>query len=448
MRIVVLGAGTVGTSIAEMLCENKHSVTVVDSDPAQTQRINDELDVRPVTGSASESSVMFQADVIGADAVLAVTGNDEVNLVAASMAKGLGARRSIARVYAPIFRDLSTFDYQTHFNIDRLMSLEQLSATELARGIRSPGSVVIENFARGQLEVQEVIVSKKSIATNMALKDLGLPKGVRIGSIYRGGKQWIAGANDRIEANDHVMLIGQREDIDDVKESLSKEHQPKQHVVIAGGGETGFHLARTLESDRFRVVLMDQSQERCEFLANNLKQATVVHADANRRAVLEEERVGSADVFVACTGDDENNIMAGVEARDIGAKKIMAIVGRPDYADLVGKLGIDLAVSEREVMATQILGFLQTWPVIHRSSLPGGGISVLEIDVLEGAPCTEHVLANLKLPRQCLIAAVIKTEYVKVPGADDRLQAGDTVVAMIDESAIDATLEYFSANGR
>jgi len=448
MRIVVLGAGTVGTSIAEMLCENKHSVTVVDSDPAQTRRINDELDVRPVTGSASESSVMFQADVIGADAVLAVTGNDEVNIVAASMAKGLGARRSIARVYAPIFRDLSTFDYQTHFNIDRLMSLEQLSAMELARGIRSPGSVVVENFARGQLEVQEVIVSKKSIAINMALKDLGLPKGVRVGSIYRGDKLWIAGANDRIEADDHVMLIGQREDIDDVKESLSKEHQTKQHVVIAGGGETGFHLARTLESDRFHVVLMDQSQQRCEFLANNLKQATVVHADANRRAILEEERVGSADVFVACTGDDENNIMAGVEARDIGAKKIMAIVGRPDYADLVGKLGIDLAVSEREAMATQVLGFLQTWPVIHRSSLPGGGISVLEIDVLEGAPCTQHVLANLKLPPQCLIAAVIKTEYVKVPGADDRLQPGDTVVAMIEDSAIDATLEHFSVNGR
>jgi trk system potassium uptake protein TrkA len=448
MRVLVLGAGTVGTSIAEMLCENKHSVTVVDHDPAQTRRINDELDVRPVTGSASESSVMFQADVIGADTVLAVTGNDEVNIVAASMAKGLGALRSIARVYAPIFRDLSTFDYQTHFNIDRLMSLEHLTAMELARGIRSPGSVVVENFARGQLEVQEVIVSKKSIAINMPLKDLGLPKGVRIGSIYRGDKLWIAGANDRIEAEDHVMLIGRREDIDDVKESLSKEQLPTQHVVIAGGGETGFHLARTLESDRFHVVLMDQSQERCEFLANNLKQTTVIQADANRRAILEEERVGSADVFVACTGDDENNIMAGVEARDIGAKQIMAIVGRPDYAGLVGKLGIDLAVSERDVMANHVLGFLQTWPVIHRSSLPGGRISVLEIDVLKGAPCTEHVLANLQLPAQCLIAAVITAGYVKVPGADDRLSPGDTVVAMIEDSAIDATLAHFSVNGR
>ena len=151
MRIVVLGAGTVGTWIADLLCQNRHSVTVVDCDPVQTKRVNTEMDVRVVTGSASESSVLFQSDVIGADLCLAVTGVDEVNLVAASMAKAMGARRTIARVYGRVFRDMSTFDYQRHFNIDRLLSLEHLSALELARGIRSPGSLAVENLAGGQL---------------------------------------------------------------------------------------------------------------------------------------------------------------------------------------------------------------------------------------------------------------------------------------------------------
>jgi trk system potassium uptake protein TrkA len=443
MRIVVLGAGTVGMSIADLLCQHRHSVTVVDQNPEHARTINAELDVRAVTGSASQSSVLFQADVLGCDVCLAVTGVDEVNLVAASMAKSLGARRAIARVYAPVFRDLSTFDYQRHFNIDRLLSLEHLSAMELARGIRNPGSVVLENFARGQLEVQEVLVGEKTRTLHVPLKELRLPSAVRIGSIQRDGRMWIAGAEDTVELGDRVTLIGEREHIDRVKAKFHHTPPARQGIVIAGGGETGFHLARALEGERYDVMLMDADPRRCEFLAGALKRTTVVHADATRRAVLEEERVGTATVFVACTGDDENNIMAGVEAREIGAKKIMAIVGRPDYASIVGKLGIDLAVSEREVMAKQILGFMNTGPVVSRTTLPGGTIGVYEIEVARGAPATEHVLANLRLPVQCLIAAVIRQDYVRVPGADDRLQPGDTVVALIDEAAVGLALEQF-----
>jgi trk system potassium uptake protein TrkA len=193
-------------------------------------------------------------------------------------------------------------------------------------------------------------------------------------------------------------------------------------------------------------MVMETSAERCAFLAENLQRSTVVKADATRRAVLEEERVGTADVFVACTGDDENNIMAGVEAREIGAGKIMAIVGRPDYATVVGKLGIDVAVSERDVMAKQILGFLNVGPVVTRTTLPGGRVGVYEIEVDEHCTATEHVLANLRLPAQCLIAAVLREEFVRVPGADDHLRAGDTVVALIDDDALDETLAYFQGS--
>ena len=442
-----MGAGTVGTSIAGLLCRHGHSVTVVDTDAEKMRRINETLDVRGITGSASQSSVLFQAGVIGSDLCLAVTGDDEVNLVAASMAKGMGAPRSVARVYAPVFRDLSTFDYQRHFNIDRLMSLEHLSAMELARGIRHPGSVVVENLARGELEVQELVVSPKAHVIGVALKDLGISSGVRIGSISRNGKTWIAGGADKIEVEDRITLIGTREEIDEIKDVFGHRAGPKLGVVIAGGGETGFHLARTLEGRRFSVVLMEENRERCEFLAKNLKQTTVVHSDATRRANLEEERVGSADVFVACIGDDENNIMAGVEAHDIGAKSVMALVQRPDYAHIVGKLGITHAVSPRTVVAKQVLGFLNSGPVISRTSLGDGSISVLEIEVLPGAPATEHVLARLELPAQCLIAAVMQEEFARVPGADDRLKAGDTVVALVEDAVVDETLKIFKANG-
>jgi trk system potassium uptake protein TrkA len=448
MRIVILGGGTVGTSIADLLCHHGHSVTVVDRDAARARQINNELDVRAITGSASQSSILFQADVLGADICLAVTGDDEVNIVAASLAKAMGARRALARVYAPVFRDLSTFDYNRHFNIDRMLSLEHLSAMELARGIRNPGSVVLENFARGELEVLEVVIREQTAAVGVPLKDLKLPKRVRIGSIRRGERTWIAGAVDAIELGDRITLIGRREDVESVHESIQKEQLAKQGVVIAGGGETGYHLARTLENENYSVVLMDASHDRCEYLANHLKHTTVVQADATRRRVLEEERVGTTDYFVACTGDDENNIMACVEASDTGAKHVMAIVSRPDYAGVVGKLGIDLAVSPREVMAKQVLGFLNSGPVVSRMSLTGGSIGVYEIEVLEGALATEHVLANVKLPSSCLIAAVMQDDYVRVPGADDRLVPGEVVVALIDDASVDAAMQHFSVNGR
>ncbi len=448
MRIVVLGAGTVGKSVAGLLCQHGHSVTVVDIDPTRIRRINDTLDVRAITGSAAQSSTLFQAGVMDADVCLAVTGVDEVNLVAASMAKAMGAQRTVARVYAPVFRDLSTFDYQRHFQVDRLLSLEHLSAMELARGIRHPGSVVVENLARGELEVQELEVSEAAAKITGSLKQMGLPAGVRIGSISRGGRTWIAGAEDRFEKGDRITLIGTRGDIDEVKDTLRSGPDAKTGVVIAGGGETGYHLARTLEGQRFAVVLMEADRDRCEFLARNLKRSTVVHSDSTRRSNLEEERVGSADVFVGCMGDDENNIMAGVEARELGAETIMAIVGRPDYANVVAKLGINLAVSPRKVMAKQVLGLLNQGALVSRTSLGDGGISVLEVDVLPGVPATEHILAKLDLPRQCLIAAVLHEDFTRVPGADDRLHEGDTVIILIEDSVLDDTLKVFRANGR
>lgn len=443
MRIVVLGAGTVGHSIASLLCRNRHGVTVVDTNADHIRSINETLDVRAITGSASQSSVLFQAGVSSCDLCLAVTGEDEVNLVAASMAKSMGARRAIARVYAPVFRDLSTFDYQRHFKIDRLLSLEHLSAMELARGIRHPGSVVLENLARGAVEVHEVVVSDNSSVVGKKLKEVGLPSAVRVGSISRDGKTHIAGAEDQIEIGDRLTVIGTRKEIDELKTDLCREVNGKMGIVIAGGGETGYHLAQILDVDRFAVTLLEWNRQRCEFLAEKLKRATVVHSDATRRAVLEEERVGTVDVFVACTGDDEDNIMCAVEARDIGAKSVMVLVGRPDYAQVVGKLGIDLVVSPRQVMAKQVLGFLNSGPVISRIALGDGTISVLEVEVLPGSPAAEHVLAKLDLPRRCLIAAAMREDFATVPGGDDRLREGDTVVVLVDDDEVDTALKAF-----
>ncbi len=429
-----------------MLCRRRHDVTVVDLDPDRVRSINSELDVRAIQGSASQSTVLFQADVCSADICLAVTGDDEVNVVAASMAKALGARRSIARVYAPAFRDSSTFDYQTHFGIDSLLSLEQLSAFELARAIRNPDAIPLEHFARGHLEVYEVEVEPKSAAIDHRLRDLTMPGSVRIGSIERDGDMWLASGEDEIHSGDRVSLIGVPSEVIKSRDlfTTSTRRSKRQSVLIAGGGEIGFHIARALPIADYRITILDSDPDRCEELAKWLPEMTVVHANANRRSVLEDEGGGSADYFVACTGSDENNIMAGVEARELGSQHVMAVVGRPDYANVVGKLGIDHVVSERDVGARQILGFLNEGAVISHRRLPNGKIGVFELEVVEGARVTGSTLAELPFAGRCLVTAIQRDSFVRVPTASDQLQPGDIIVALIDQQYTTECLALFN----
>lgn len=447
MRILTLGAGTVGTWIADLLCRYRHDVTVVDIDPENVSRLNNDLDVRAIVGSASQSSVLFQAGVMGCDICLAVTGNDEVNMVAASMAKAMGVKRSVARVYSPVFHDLSTFDYQRHFGIDRLLSLEHLTAMELARAIRNPESITLEHFARGQLEVAEFEVTRSSDSLGIPLRKLALSPSVRLGTLKRDGKTWIASANDQIQIGDWVSLMGKPEEVEEIKKTFTKGSPKRQFIVIAGGGETGYHLARALDGERHRVLVLESEEERCDYLASHLQRATVLCADATRKMTLEEERVGACDYFVACTGNDENNIMAGLEAKELGAKQIMAIVGRPDYASIVSRLGIDNAVSERAAMARQVLGLLTEGPVLSKLQLPSSDILVLELEVASNAPVTQSSLAQLELPEGVLITAVLQGDFVRVPLATDNLQSGDTALVLAKTSQLPDVTQAFSPIG-
>lgn len=454
MNIVIFGAGTVGTSIADLLCEHGHNVALVDSSERALRDVEERLDVRTLCGSACDAITLFQAGVLSADLVLAVTQSDEANLVGASLARAMGARRAVARVFNPNFLDASTFDYRRHFQIDRLLSLEHLTALELARAIRMPNLFAVMNFARGELEAQEIAVQAGSKAIGVPLRELMLPQGVRIGLISRETQSEseaepksecvIAGANDEVQAGDHVTLIGMQDALDVVKHDFFEhKHPPKLNVIIAGGGEIGFSLARLLEKGRFRTVLMESDPARCEYLSEHLTSATtVLQADATRQSEMQEARVGKADIFVAATGHDEDNIVCGVEARELGCQRILSVVRRPDYANVLSKVGIDVAVSPREVTARQILGMVQGGVIIAGSAIAGGDAEVWEVEIVEGAPVTQAPLRDVAIPG-CLVAALVREDFVKVPGAEDHLQAGDTAVVLVHKSSLNDTLALF-----
>lgn len=443
MNIVIFGAGTVGTSIADVLCANNHNVCLVDNSKSALSLVEERLDVQTLCGSACDSIVLFQAGVQSADLCLAVTAFDEVNLVGASLAKAMGARRSLARVFDPAYLDTSTFDYRRHFGIDQLLSLEYLTALELARAIRMPTLFAVENFARGGIEVQEIAVDAGSKGAGIPLKDLKLPKNVRIGLISSETRCIIAGADDVIEPGDHVTLFGSQEALETVKQDFFEHRPPSRlNVIIAGGGETGYNLARILEKGRFNTVLMEANAERCEYLASRLPDTTILHADVTRQAEMQEARVGKAEIFVAATGRDEDNIVCGVEARELGCSRILSVVRRPDYANVLERLGIDVAVSPREVTARQILGMVQGGVIIAGTGISQGDAEVWEVEIVEGSPVTQAPLKDVSLPG-CLIAALSREDFVSVPGADTQLKAGDTAVVLVHRNSIADTLAIF-----
>lgn len=434
-------------SIAELLCNQGHSVTVVDCDPVKTRLINEQLDVRAITGSASTSSVLFQCGISTADICLAVTGIDEVNIISASLSRAMGAKRAIARVYAPVFRDLSTFDYQEHFHIDRMLSLEQLSALELANHLRDLGSAIVEQFAHGGLEVHEIVINEKSAAAGKRLVDLKMKPTARIGTISRDAKMRIARAEDELQIGDRILAFCRPEDVSAVKGQFRQTQEHRRRIVIAGGGETGYHLALKLQTHRFHVTLMEADEKRCEYLAKNLEQTEVIHCNASQWEVLQEEGAGNADTFVACLGSDENNILVGVEARDLGAAEVMAVVNRPDYANVIAKLGIDVAVSARQVMARNIVSFLQEGNIIRRQTLTGGDIQLIELEVGENAVATRTTLAGFDLRAPFLICALIRKELVRIPVASDQLRKGDQIVVLVEEHDADSVIGFFTKSG-
>lgn len=433
MRVLILGGGTVGGSVAKRLGDQRCEVTIVERDAERAVWLDGELDARVLCGEASQASVLFQAGASSVDVCFALTGEEETNLLAGSVAKAMGARRSTARVYSPFFRDLTAFDYRRHFGLDRLLSLEYLTAMELARRIREPGAMLIEHFIGGELEMQDVLIARTSAATDRPLAELRLPSDVRVGAINRDGAVSIAAADDRIEVGDRVTLLGERTRVEEVKKLFQTQSVVRRNVVVAGGGETGLRVAAALEKRNYNVKILDSRRERCEFLAQTLKKTTVVFGDARRRSVLDEQRVGNADVFIACAGDDEDNIMACVEARELGAKFLAAVVDQPDYASVVGKLGIDEVVSPYEVIGRQVEGLMHTGALVfHNSRLLGGSVDVLELEVERDSLATRLPLKDLGLPKPSLIAAVIRENAVLIPNATFEFRAEDSVLALCD----------------
>jgi trk system potassium uptake protein TrkA len=439
MKVIIIGAGEVGHNLCTTLAAAGHNVTLIEQSELHCEKLDEEQNALIINGNGSSARQLVDVDVASCDAFLAMTSDDRTNVISCSLAKGLGAKNTIARIHDETYSDNSVINYQLHFGIDLLVNPEAICAVELAKEIRNPGRVAVENFARGQIEVQQQEVAKGSRLIGKKLIDLKLDARIRIGYIQRDGQSEVARADSELQAGDVITLFGHPEELFTLRERFDPKHRADiARVVLFGGSETAISLIRLLSNPRFKVRVIEKDKAKCRSLVERFPNITVIHGDATSLRLLEEEQIGSADYFVACTKDDEENILTCLQAAKLGANHVQLVINKGDYDQLLGilktMLGIEVVVSPRQATAEFMLRNLSAESTAKLAEVPGGGGQIVEVRIKHSSPCVGKKVKDIHLPAGALFVALLHKFKAKVPAADDVILAGDRVVVILDEN--------------
>ena len=406
MKIIIVGAGEIGRHLAISLSREAHSIVVVEYDALVAAELEAQIDGRVITGSGASANTLLEAGVSECELFLAVTSESTINLMSASMAKKLNAEKVIARVSPAQQREEWLFDFRGHFGIDHVFSSERLSAIELSKFVRNPDSLMVEEIARGRIELQQLRVSEQSDAVGKRLIDLKAPERTRVASITRGGDHFVPSAEDALCAGDVVTIFGDPNKLRKLSTRLQKGNvkEDEIRVVIFSGSEYGFSLAQMLESFQCKVRIIEKDRDRAQELTGLLSNTTVINTDGTVLSELEEEQVGDADFFIATSGSDEDNVMTCLQANNLGAKKCLTLIHRADYANAISAsgrhFGVLAAVSPREATLRELERFL-TSDRFHTVKKIGVG-EVIETQVAKASIAAEHMVSEIDWPRLCV----------------------------------------------
>jgi len=429
MKILICGMGEVGTHSAEFLNKDGRSITAVDLDTARLRTIADTMDVSVLQGNCASAAILREAGAGSADLVLATTDNDEVNIVTASLAKALGARRTVAHIRHATYFDQSDVDYERHFGIDHIVCPQYATAAAIARSLRNPAAIAIEHFARGRIDMHEVALKDKASAIGKPLAQIQLPKGTRVAAVSRGGQAFIPSGTTKLEAGDRVVLIGNTEVFDDMLRRIGVKDHRRRSVVIMGGTPMAAWLCEVLHKREWSIRLFETDLDRARELAERLDWVTVINADPTDTAVFAEEHIGQADVFIAVHHQEEENIVGAVFAKAGGVKECVAVVERARYLDLLYHIGVDRAYSPGMVAAKELGILLDDSPFLRMASL-ASGVDVYLWRVTTADVKTERPLIEMSLAPDGVIAAIRREGDVWVPGATDSIKPGDSIMVI------------------
>jgi trk system potassium uptake protein TrkA len=456
MKILILGAGQVGSTAAYQLARQEaNEVTIVDHDPAVLRELQDRLDVRTVVGHASYPATLERAGARNADMIIALTSSDEVNMVACQVAHNLfGIDTKIARVRSAEYIATPDLFKPEAIPVDVRISPEQLVTQHIQQLIHYPGSFQVLDFAEGRVRLVGMRARRDGLLVNQRIRDLKthIPNvQVRIAAIYRDGQNVPTEGDTLIRENDEIFFIAARNDIRAVMGEMRKLEPPVRRVVIAGGGNIGLRLASALEESN-NVKVIERDRGRARRISERLPKAIVLCGDAADEELLLEENIDAADVFVAVTNADEANILSAMLAKDLGCKKVMALINRPSYAEMMEKSTIDVAISPQQITIGTLLALARRGDMVRVHSLRRGRAEALEA-VAHGEAETSRVVGKrvdqIALPPGTSINVIVRDDKVMEAHHDTVVRADDHVILFLtDRRQVDQVERLFLLPGR
>lgn len=452
MKIIILGAGQVGSSVASSLStEENNEVTVVDLDQERLTDLQDKLDIRSVQGNASHPRVLTRAGAEDADMIVALTNSDEVNMIACQVAYTIfNTPTRIARVREGEYLDYPQLFRGEHCPVDVLISPEQLVTEHVQRLIEYPGALQVLDFAHGRAQLVAIKAIPGGPLSGLQVSELNhlLPDNVetRVAAIYRRDKPVIPEGKTVFEPDDTLFLFAAHQDIRTVMAELRKLDQPIRRIILAGGGNIGSDLAKALEA-RHLVKLIERSRDRARQVAEDLDSSIVLVGDCADEDLLREENIDQTDVFCAVTNDDEANILSAMLAKRMGAKKVVSLINRPAYADLVESGTIDIAVSPQQVTIGALLTHVRRGHMVKVHSLRRGAAEAIEA-VAHGDARSSRVvgrpLEDIPLPEGTIIGGIVRGSDVIMAHHDIVIESEDHIILfVVDKSHINEVEKLF-----
>ncbi|MDD6681647.1 MAG: Trk system potassium transporter TrkA [Clostridiales bacterium] len=439
MRILIIGSGKLGHSLAENLIEEGHDITVVDRSDHVLQKGMDTLDAMFIKGSGVSAETLKEADVQHADIVIAATVGDEINMLSCLTAKRLGAQYAIARIRDPEY--LSSLEFlQKELYIDYVINPERATAREISRMLRFPFAGNIETFARGRVEMVDFRAAEEDFLVGISLKDIykkhkNIPK-VLFAAVERDGEIIIPKGDFIIRAGDRVHVVSDSATITHFFDALGKDTGAIRSVMIMGGSRIAYYLASMLLSMRFKVSIIEINPEKARWLSEELPGATIIEGDGTDQELLESEGLSDTQAFVLLSDRDEENLMAGFYALQRGVQKVIVKSSRDKYSSIMYNMGLDSIISTLNVACNTILRTVRSrasrsYSAVERMyRLMDDQVEALEFIAMAGDPYIHVPLKNLNVIPGALIGVIVREGQVRIPFGNDTIEVGDHVVVI------------------
>jgi trk system potassium uptake protein TrkA len=447
MNIIIVGAGVVGSTLAEELSQAGHQVAIIDRDPAHVRRLSERMDVLALAGNAAQPSVLRKAGITDTQMVIAVTDVDEVNLVICMLANQFGVKHKIARLRNEEYAGPRAALDPSRLGIDSIINPECVITSLLLRILEIPGSNEVTEFAEGKvLLVGFEITADAPVAGRrlMELREASAMGAFLVVAIFRGEEPIIPRGDDQILPGDQILVLASSDTMPLVIPLVQRRVEHPQRVVISGANVMGQSLAAALESKIERVTLIDSNVDRAEQAASTLERAVVLAGETTAVDVLREADIEHCDFFIVLTDDDEYNLLSALLARRHKARRVAVVSHNPDYVPVLSSIGINVVMNPRLVTVGEILRYIRKGPVHSVARLRASAAEVLELSAQPGTRIVSKPIMELGFPAGAIIGAVMRNSDMVIPSGRFHIQPGDSVVVLALPGAIEKIEKFFS----